>query len=377
MAYPEEEWARLSKVVLAWPIDADGALVDGKPERLPKQISRHLMPDREDRKFKQLMSDAILAFFDNVGSAPRRKLSLDGPAPMKRNPSVSRSRSRPVEIHQEKTSPKTATAQPIERERKPYSSNPTSEAGVDESIRIERERQPYSAQPGSGKVYTENANLNIPSTLGGTNSQSSRGTATGARERTTMKTDDEQQPRQGRGHSNSTAGQTYNPGLRTGRRTSSPPMKSFRHTSPEDIDNTSKYGPPPSASTSGFANSSQSKTFAPGSFGSTNPFPPPPTGPPPVRIHDIYPHFRDERDYKGNIDEDLRFKGEMNSPRDAERFDKYEEERREAERPRMPYTGINTRDPRISVDSRGAPVEDWYSKENGREGGGYGEYRRY
>jgi hypothetical protein len=38
LAHPEEEWKRLEKVVMAMPINADGDLVDGKPERLPKQI---------------------------------------------------------------------------------------------------------------------------------------------------------------------------------------------------------------------------------------------------------------------------------------------------------------------------------------------------
>jgi hypothetical protein len=38
LAHPDEEWRRLEKVVEAMPIDADGNLVDGKPERLPKQI---------------------------------------------------------------------------------------------------------------------------------------------------------------------------------------------------------------------------------------------------------------------------------------------------------------------------------------------------
>jgi hypothetical protein len=38
LAYPEEEWRRLENVVMSMPIDADGDLVDGKPERLPKQI---------------------------------------------------------------------------------------------------------------------------------------------------------------------------------------------------------------------------------------------------------------------------------------------------------------------------------------------------
>jgi hypothetical protein len=38
LAYPDEESKRLEKVVLAMPIDADGEMVDGRPERLPKQI---------------------------------------------------------------------------------------------------------------------------------------------------------------------------------------------------------------------------------------------------------------------------------------------------------------------------------------------------
>jgi hypothetical protein len=38
LAYPEEEHRRLGKVVMSMPIDADDFVVDGKPERLPKQI---------------------------------------------------------------------------------------------------------------------------------------------------------------------------------------------------------------------------------------------------------------------------------------------------------------------------------------------------
>jgi hypothetical protein len=36
LAYPEREAIRLQKVVEGMPIDADGVIVDGKPERLPK-----------------------------------------------------------------------------------------------------------------------------------------------------------------------------------------------------------------------------------------------------------------------------------------------------------------------------------------------------
>ena len=38
LAYPSEESERLQKVVETMPIDADGVLVERKPERLPKQL---------------------------------------------------------------------------------------------------------------------------------------------------------------------------------------------------------------------------------------------------------------------------------------------------------------------------------------------------
>jgi hypothetical protein len=41
LAYPEQEAVRLEKVVCSLPIDADGQIVDGKPERLPKVSSNY------------------------------------------------------------------------------------------------------------------------------------------------------------------------------------------------------------------------------------------------------------------------------------------------------------------------------------------------
>jgi fatty acid-binding protein DegV len=76
LAYPEEELKRFEIVVLNMPIDADGEMVDGKPERLPKQISRHLLPEREDRKSKELLDDAINNFFEDLGLSSRRKASI-------------------------------------------------------------------------------------------------------------------------------------------------------------------------------------------------------------------------------------------------------------------------------------------------------------
>jgi hypothetical protein len=76
LAYPEQEFKRLEKVVLGNPIDADGITIDGKPERLPKQISRHLLPEREDQTSQKLVVLAMLSFLEDFGATnPRSSLS--------------------------------------------------------------------------------------------------------------------------------------------------------------------------------------------------------------------------------------------------------------------------------------------------------------
>ncbi|CZR52996.1 uncharacterized protein PAC_02874 [Phialocephala subalpina] len=338
LAYPDQESKRLDNVVLAIPIDADGELVDGKPERLPKQISRYLLPDKADPKSKKLVEEAIGNFLDDLGSGPRRKASITSPPPLSRHSSTSQTRTRPVpvEIHQAKTSPTTAKPNPLERERKPYSSTPAaSESSTNEEpIKIERDRAPYTAKEGSGKTYAEPT-----SRPGRANSTSTRNTTRTQPENT--------EPRHHRAPSNS---DRYMPPPRSRpRRTSSPPLKSFSHSTPNDIHNP-KYGPDPSSSSSSFTNQSQS--FNPGSYGSTGSFPPPPSGPPPV---DIHRRSRDERAYRRDADDDLRFvnTGEFSSPRDAERFDRYQDLRSgEADRFDRSYER--------PIDLRGAPPDEWY-----------------
>ncbi|KAH8590450.1 hypothetical protein B0O99DRAFT_521281, partial [Bisporella sp. PMI_857] len=66
MAYPDQEAKRLEKAVLDLPIDADG-LTEGKAERLPKQISRHLLPEKEDRDPKMLIETVVANFFEDLG----------------------------------------------------------------------------------------------------------------------------------------------------------------------------------------------------------------------------------------------------------------------------------------------------------------------
>lgn len=348
LAYPDEEAKRLEKVVLAMPIDADGQMVDGKPERLPKQISRHLLPAREDRSSRKLVNKAISNFLGNTVSSNRRKASATSPS-LSRH-SSSQSRSHPVEIHQIRTSPTSSKAQPLERERNPYTGAPsTSESsGNEEPVKIERDRQPYTAQPGNGKVYTEGSNLNIPK-LERTNS-------TTRREPDPIET---REARHRRTRSNASQSSWVPPPRPGGRRTSSPPLKKYSDSSPLDIDaGGSKYGLGPSSTTSSFSGPSQ-----PGSF------PPPP---PPIEIRDSKDRrSRDDRHNRRGTDEEARFvTGEFNSPKDAERWDRYQEEKaREYERPDRTYdsrssVSVDPREPRdpreTSRDLRGAAYEDWY-----------------
>ena len=71
LAYPDVEYKRLKKIVASMPIDADEVPIDGKPERLPKAISRHLLPKEADLIAKKMIDNAVLQYFDNLGSSTR------------------------------------------------------------------------------------------------------------------------------------------------------------------------------------------------------------------------------------------------------------------------------------------------------------------
>ncbi|CZS88046.1 hypothetical protein WAI453_000442 [Rhynchosporium graminicola] len=373
LAYPEEESKRLAKVVVSMPIDADGDLVDGKPERLPKQISRHLLPNKEDRSSRKLLDSAIENFLDDLGSTSRRKASITSPSLSRHSSSTARPRSgssatrgvstssqhsygaTPVEIHQTRTSPTTAKAQPIERERKPYSGAPsnTSETS-EEGVKIERERQPYSAQPGNSKNHIDNLNP-IQSRSARANSTSSRSSA------------DQENLRHVRMDSN--ASQNRYPPRAGVRRSSSPPFRNFSQSTPDDVNiASSKYGPNPSASQSSFA--TNPSTFNTSHRDSDPSFPPPPSGAPPI---DIRRRERDERQYRrSGAEDEARFAGEFNSPRDAEKWDRYQDAAKGEDRFPAYERGSVSVDPR----DRGAPVEEWY-RDKGRGSEYDGATRRY
>lgn len=153
MSHPDAEHKRLESIVLALPIDADGEFIDGKPERLPKQISRHLLPNKENATRQSQVSNAISDFMHETG--------LERPKFMERSlPRRASDKTTPVVTQPSKPMDIPKLSRPIERERQPYIA--TSTAGdfavEDDGIlaggaKLERERQPYTAAPGSGKTY--------------------------------------------------------------------------------------------------------------------------------------------------------------------------------------------------------------------------------
>lgn len=70
-ANPDEEAKRLDRVVSALPIEAD-SLLDGKPERLPKQISRYLLPERPVKAQQRLVNEAVKDFMDDLEASESR-----------------------------------------------------------------------------------------------------------------------------------------------------------------------------------------------------------------------------------------------------------------------------------------------------------------
>lgn len=356
-AYPNAESERLGKVVLALPIDADGQMVDGKPERLPKQISRHLLPDVGDRDSDKLMKTAISRFSDDIGTFhnSRSKPTTSSP-PLRQTSPTDRAQPRPADIPQPGASYPGQTNKPLERERMPYAGAPsvTSESSsVDEGsgVQIERERKPYSAQPGNGKTYTEATNLNLPHRPGRANS-ASRVKEPQDRERS--------RSRHNRTRSNASQDNYKPPPVSSSKRSRSPQFKSYSHSTPTNIDiSSSTYAP----------SASFPPTFGPSSYGSNNSFPPPPSS----EYRDSRDRRRDDRSHRrGTGDERFPSTTHINdfsSPRDAEKWDRLHEgldsrcSEYDCDRPTKStgsaYSEHTTRSSYMEPQV-GADYEDWY-----------------
>ncbi|CAM1509477.1 Fc.00g032160.m01.CDS01 [Cosmosporella sp. VM-42] len=68
-AFPDQEAKRLSQVIAELPIEADTSARDGKPERLPKQLSRHLLPEERRRGVHEDLVKAVNTWLKSSGYA--------------------------------------------------------------------------------------------------------------------------------------------------------------------------------------------------------------------------------------------------------------------------------------------------------------------
>lgn len=145
-AYPNEEAQRLAKAVSALPINADSPL-DGKPERLPKQLSRRLLPEKADRQARMLFDAALKGHLE--ATRPASPTTNPTPTPTSQSapssrPQSPRSRYRPAGLP----------------------SPPASQAGDDRDDHHphpnSRRRSSYREHSGSARTYEPNTNTTSP-----------------------------------------------------------------------------------------------------------------------------------------------------------------------------------------------------------------------
>lgn len=145
-AHPQAEFDRLSIAVRDMPISN----ADDRKERFPKELSRRLLPKRDNDQVRQLLGAVLQA---------------DGQ----------------IKIPKHTTFPPPPPSNFGERARTPYSaqipkesSQPSSFEDKDSkpiSMPIERERKPYTAKEGQGKTYKDDSSNANSSTLKGDSSR--------------------------------------------------------------------------------------------------------------------------------------------------------------------------------------------------------------
>lgn len=77
--FPDDEARRLAAVVEDLPIEAAGLAVDGKPERVPKQLSRHLLPAKPVEDVFYALAQAVLAWKKAMGISDAAAASPTSP----------------------------------------------------------------------------------------------------------------------------------------------------------------------------------------------------------------------------------------------------------------------------------------------------------
>ncbi|KZF20034.1 hypothetical protein L228DRAFT_34106 [Xylona heveae TC161] len=176
---PDDEHERLAKAVLNMPISN----ADKPTERFPKEISRRLFPAEPDPQTRDRFERTVKINSESSRAPPKGSSSYESPLPPPPPRTSGEPKVKPVP-------PPPSTMPPgfEERERKPYgktpattslSSAPVFETSIDgnetdapEQLAqpLERERKPYSAAPGGGKLYDDT----IKSRPGRANSTSSK-----------------------------------------------------------------------------------------------------------------------------------------------------------------------------------------------------------
>lgn len=144
LAYPSEESQRLDKVVLMMPIDADGVLVEKKPQRLPKQLSRYLLPPNRNHELKKLLK-FTLPGFKNFATSSQTSLKIP----------IVNSKTSSAKHHDDAYSMEYATAEDP-------STTPSLEPDIPDKPRVHfrHSQQANSAQQRKKKVVVHNSKHN-------------------------------------------------------------------------------------------------------------------------------------------------------------------------------------------------------------------------
>lgn len=159
LAYPEQEFERLQKAVLDMPI----CNFEDRKERFPKEISRRLFPKMADQQTRDKIERALLA---HCNISPDRRAIDSEQASQQPQSSGSTKRadstasttfSTLLQPRPEYVPPGTTQGPNLGRDRQAYVNTPSEDAIDEEDLPtpqpIERERKPYSSQPGGGKTY--------------------------------------------------------------------------------------------------------------------------------------------------------------------------------------------------------------------------------
>ncbi|KAH7319652.1 hypothetical protein B0I35DRAFT_408440 [Stachybotrys elegans] len=80
-AYPDREAKRLAHVMTDLPIEAEGSTFDGSLERLPKQLSRSLLPAKRHEKSYDLVKQSLAEWARSMGVSPPSSPIFVPPSP--------------------------------------------------------------------------------------------------------------------------------------------------------------------------------------------------------------------------------------------------------------------------------------------------------